>query len=495
MRLILSSYLLFMNVFAQATVEQYFDLIKSNPIELRIFLNDMPKGADLHYHLSGGPYPETMLQIAAKNDYCLDSKTYSISKNSAICRGVSTKNILTQPELYAKVIRSWSMKDFVAGDESSHDHFFNTFLKFTPLVFDHRAELIANVVSKASQQHVHYLELMILADNGQSTRFGTLIKDKHSLSQKRTTLLADKDFQKNIHDTVVEANDIQNKAQYILKCKTNKSDACQVQTNFLYYTLREQPFDNFFAQTVNAFEAVTKSQLSSGPLVGINLVQPEDGIISLRDYKKQMHAYQFLHSLYPRVNIALHAGELTPELVAPDDLSYHIHDAFKKGHAQRIGHGVDIVFEQNAQQLVEQMAQAGVAVELNLISNQRILNVKGKQHPLQYYLAHHVPIVLSTDDEGILRTDLTSQYMEAVLEHQVEYQALKNMSRNGLTYSFIKGKSIWSDAEKGVFVNECKQFDSPQCQLFMSQNPKAFMQKDLELQFDIFEKKYSQKIN
>lgn len=138
---------------------------------------------------------------------------------------------------------------------------------------------------------------------------------------------------------------------------------------------------------------------NKGVLVGVNLVQPEDGVISLRDYHQQMQMYQYLHEIYPQVNIALHAGELTQEIVAPKDLDYHIHDALFTGQAQRIGHGVDIANESDVQDTLDYMATHQKAVEINLISNLKILNISGRKHPLNYYLKHHVPVVLSTDDE------------------------------------------------------------------------------------------------
>ncbi|MEO6816623.1 MAG: adenosine deaminase, partial [Edaphobacter sp.] len=38
---------------------QAFNAAKKNPLQLRAFLAQMPKGADLHMHLSGAVYAET----------------------------------------------------------------------------------------------------------------------------------------------------------------------------------------------------------------------------------------------------------------------------------------------------------------------------------------------------------------------------------------------------------------------------------------------------
>ncbi len=130
------------------------------------------------------------------------------------------------------------------------------------------------------------------------------------------------------------------------------------------------------------------------------MVQPEDGFISLRDYHQQMMILNYLHSIYPQVHISLHAGELTPQLVTNADLKNHIHDALFIAHAQRIGHGVDILNEEINNNRYSNMRDNQVAVEINLISNRLLLDVYGAKHPLNFYLGQQVPVVLSTDDEG-----------------------------------------------------------------------------------------------
>ena len=92
------------------------------------------------------------------------------------------------------------------------------------------------------------------------------------------------------------------------------------------------------------------------------------------------------------------------------------------------------------------MAKNHIVVETNLTSNAELLNISGDDHPLPFYLQHHVPVVLSTDDEGILRIDLTHEYQSAVERYALSYQTLKMLNRNSLTYSFLPGESLWADA-------------------------------------------------
>src|SRR5579859_1917099 len=47
---------------------------RKNPLQLRQFLKKMPKGADLHYHLSGGVYAESFIRAAVEDGLCVDTK-------------------------------------------------------------------------------------------------------------------------------------------------------------------------------------------------------------------------------------------------------------------------------------------------------------------------------------------------------------------------------------------------------------------------------------
>ena len=76
-------------------------------------------------------------------------------------------------------------------------------------------------------------------------------------------------------------------------------------------------------------------------------------------------------------------------------------------------------------------------VEINLSSNAIILGVHGKNHPLATYLAAGVPVVLSTDDAGVSRINMTNEYFRAVHDQGLDYPTLKSIARNALIHSFL----------------------------------------------------------
>ena len=78
-----------------------------------------------------------------------------------------------------------------------------------------------------------------------------------------------------------------------------------------------------------------------------------------------------------------------------------------------------------------------VVVEINLSSNDIILGVRGKDHPLPTYLAAGVPVVLSTDHAGVSRINLTNEYFRAARDYGLSYRTLKAIARNALIHSFL----------------------------------------------------------
>jgi adenosine deaminase len=137
------------------------------------------------------------------------------------------------------------------------------------------------------------------------------------------------------------------------------------------------------------------------------------------------------------VGVALHAGELWIGIVPPEDLSFHIRQAVEVAGARRIGHGVALAYEKRSHELLEAMRRKPVAVEINLTSNDVILGVRGNDHPLMAYRAARVPITLSTDDAGVARIDLSSEYFRAARDYPLGYRELKKIARNSLEHSFL----------------------------------------------------------
>lgn len=470
----------------------YFNSIQNSPKKLSVFLQDMPKGGDLHNHLGGVSWAENMLIYAKHDGLCINIKNFAAENNPSCQKQHRVAQIQKFPILYNQVIDAWSMRNFRSGNESGHDHFFATFEKFLPILFKHRREMVHEAVERACRENVVYLELMIMPDDNQSGLLGRHIVWDNHLDRLRDQLL-----KKGVMAIVSHMSKQFDVYQRSLQTFLNGSEKQQCpgfKLRYLYQALREQPPTQVFAQLLTGFELASRDPR----VVGINLVQAEDGPISMRDYHLQMQMIGFLHHLYPNVKISLHAGELVPGLVPRAGLRFHIREAVEIAHANRIGHGVDIPYEEGAQQLLQKMAKKQILVETNLSSNAAILNIRGQQHPILLYRQYHVPIALSTDDEGVLRTDLTEQFKIAVLNYHFSYWVLKQLVRNSIEYSFLPGASFWQNSHYLRPVSVCRtSLNSGQlstgCQRFLAGSEKADLQWKLEQQFQCFEQQFLHK--
>ena len=208
-----------------------------------------------------------------------------------------------------------------------------------------------------------------------------------------------------------------------------------------------------FAQALFGFELA-----SADPrVVAINFVGEEDGHSAMTDYAEHMRMVGFLRALYPKVRVSLHAGELAPGLVPPEGLCCHIRLAVEEAGVDRIGHGVDVMYEDEPHQLLKTMADKGVLVEINLTSNDMILGVSGNRHPFATYRKFGVPVALSTDDPGIERIDLTHEYVRAAADYALAYADLKAARAQQSRIQFPAGvKLVGRQGRLFGFAADCR---------------------------------------
>jgi len=279
------------------------------------------------------------------------------------------------------------------------------------------------------------------------------------------------------------------------RCGAADADpGCRVTIRFLQQTTRTSPPEQVFAGLLFAMELIH----ADDRVVGLNLVAPEDHPVALRDYDRHMQMLDALWRFYPGTNISLHAGELTLGLVPAKDLRSHIREAVEKGHARRIGHGVALGYEDDAFGLLALLAQKETLIEINLTSNDQILGVKDADHPFLDYVHYRVPVTLSTDDEGIARSDLTNEYLRAIRSYGLGYRDVKMLARNSIAYSFSPGASLWANTQSFQTVTPCagdtpgEVLPSPSCKLLLDGSLRARQQWQLERAFLEFERRYAE---
>jgi len=457
-------YLLIVSTLAFAqTPEQrtsnYLESIRKGPPLLEAFLRQMPKGGDLHNHLIGAIYAESYLQYAIHDKLCIDQKqlTFAQPPCDEARNTVPAERVTTDPTLYRLMIDALSMRDFVPYSmpglsESAEDHFFQTFGKFVAVANAHTGETLAEVASRAGRQNESYLEMTVGFDRNAGT-IGSKAGWSDNFDEQREKLNA-AGIQSAVAGVLKILNEAEAEKDRMLRCQdaAHADPGCKVTIRYIYEVYRGTPKEPVFAEIMTGF-AVVKADPR---FVSVNPVMPEDGYTSMHDYTLHMKIFEYFHKLYPDVHLTEHAGELAPGQVPPDGLRSHIRQAIEIGHAQRIGHGVDIVQEDNPVDLLRQMAQKKIAVEICLTSNDLILGVGGSRHPFPVYRKYGVPVVIATDDEGVSRSDMTLEYLRAVEDFGLTYAELKKLVRDSITYSFaeapLKSKLLADlDARFGEF--------------------------------------------
>lgn len=477
---------------------RYLDSVRKQPSMLLAFLHDVPKGGDLHNHLSGSTYAEDMIDWAASDGFCIDRTTSRLlSAPCDNCARYTPKPAIRcaydDHILYNQIIDAWSMRNWRAAEESGHDHFFATFDKFEAVTDAHTAESVATVTNREAKEHVQYIEYMHTADGSAAIELGMKLGWEPDLAKAREKLLAGglKEIIAATSKTLAEDDA---HAHALMKCGTPDAEpGCDTTVRYLYQALRGFPREAVFAELVLGFELA-----SSDPhFVGVNLVMPEDRYIPTHDFNEHMAMFDYLHGVYPKAHISLHAGEIAMGLVKPEDLSHHIRDSVERGHAERIGHGVDVMLEKDPLGLLKELAARNVMVEINLTSNDLILGVSGDEHPLPAYMKYEVPVALSTDDEGVSRSDMTHEYLRAVQSYHLSYAELKRMTRTSLEHSFLPGQSLWAQTKEEFRpVAACaadslgSEKPSAGCAKFLAANERAREQWKLEGEYGKFEKQF-----
>ncbi|UPZ14033.1 adenosine deaminase [Flavobacterium humidisoli] len=430
------------------SAESYLEKIRNNEALLTAFFQQMPKGGDLHHHFSGSIYAEPLLERAIAEDFYLNLETIAVSKTKpekGNWEKFSSLNNKGKLEYYEQqIMQTWSVKDY-NGSVPSDDQFFDSFMKFEPTIAGHFAEGMLELKKRAIAENVTYIETQLstipcdmnvsdLADFNTKLRQAAEQKDEKAVLKLLDELY--KSLQKK--DAKKYADDFNN--NFIAKLhKDLKMDDDKFTMRYQNFVLRFMEPVDLFKNLVIAFISSSESKLTAG----VNIVSPEHGQTSMKDYWLHMVMFKYCHSKFPDVKYTLHAGELTLGLVQPEELTWHINDAIYVAGANRIGHGVDIAYEANSYDLLKYMAQKNIPIEINLVSNEFILKVKENRHPFTLYKEFNVPIVISTDDAGILRSNMTEQYVLLAKRYpEVNYETIKKYVYNSINYSFIQDVAV-----------------------------------------------------
>lgn len=426
----------------QVTAKFYdsiFEGDKPNIAKLNLFFTQMPKGGDLHHHYTGTIYAETYLDWVNQKGWYIDKCTFGIVKKRKNKRcDITVQALLEDDALYRKLLTLWSDKDYGNHfhDQPPPDsNFFNTFGYFGD-VSDEYMDIGLNIIKqRALKENVVYIETMLSRIGAKSSDYFDSVKTKQ-LNQ----LLREAKSQQSVNKLLEQIATVligerfgASVNEFISMVEKNHRgiDSHNFVMRYQTYASRTSEPIQVFVDLLSGYLAAKNSPL----IVGVNIVAPENNFVALADYTLHMRMFNYLHNKYPKVNRSLHAGELTLGMVRPKDLTFHIEEARYIAQAQRIGHGVDLPYEQHSVELLEDLKENAV-IEINLTSNEFILGVKNNEHPYLIYSSYGVPLVISTDDSGVSRNNLSHEYRLLATRYKPSYKRIKEYVYNSMCDTF-----------------------------------------------------------
>jgi adenosine deaminase len=499
-------------------VDDYDEVIKSHPRLIEAF-RAFPKGADIHNHLSGSIQPKDYIRMGAADRDCYgpaNAAMYRLATRDVHgnCADQFTPISAASREDKGKIVKSLSMSGYAYPNiQGGHDQFFATFGRFGPVSGPNTAPMLATLLQEANTDSVSYVETMMsfqspavselgdklrqaFSDESSYTNSAQFLKmytflQENSLNQ--IVLSAQKDITRYIHGT-----------KGILKCGTHFADpACRVSYAFLAAVNRNATSKTYpksdnvaslaqvFAQTAFAMQLAA----TDDRVVGVNLLSGEDADLSMGNFAPQMQFFLYFHGVFPKANIALHAGELTPCFVGPQTASLkdHLMESLRAG-AKRIGHGVSFEYLSPSDQseVVGMITANNALVEIMFASNAQILGVAGAAHPFLQYAKYGVPLAFATDDEGVSYGDFTNEWVYGYVKYGLKGSDLIRLGRESLQHSFIKGQPLWSNLRTPRTVPECANVipgipNPPEpCNTYLKENTKAKAQWAYEARLQAF---------
>ncbi len=436
----------------QKAIDQFLEAHRDRTASLRAFFQMMPKGGDLHHHFTGSVYAETYLQVVEAENYWLQLETLEVRPDKPRRRRRAWEQIqeLIEEGRYApyrdRLLQRWSIHEYeVHQRRSPDDQFFGAFAAFLPAVLPALEEGLQEIKQRAIEENVSYIETIftgVLCPEGSfiypepADKLMWYIQERRDVSGLYSLfdILFDDLQQGNMEACAKNYNDMVRGWHDSLAMETDS-----FVMRYQNYVLRTKTPTQVFSDLTLNFESAAQSPL----IVGVNIVAPEHNPIAVGDYWLHMHMFRYLGRKYPQVKKALHAGELYLGQTPPEAMTWHVRAALSIAGADRIGHGVTLPYEHNWQQLLDTMRQADIPVEINLSSNAFILGIEKEKHPFPIFHQAGVPLVISTDDAGVLRTNHSEQFVRLFSDFpNMNYADIKELVYNSITYSFLEDQAL-----------------------------------------------------
>lgn len=433
---------------------------------LRELLLAFPKGADLHSHLSGVVPVKYLIEIAERFGYqavfsrnlhtflgfVLPGLKSHLSRRCSDpwskCVGVSSLSPHDRENITQAI--TLDMSDPERTEAGQYREFTRIFHRMSALTnnADVMPVLVKRAMQIAAHQNITYLELKIIP-MGRKDSQGNRVLIEVLLKSLRTAV---DEMNQRLSSSGQKEVVVRFIAAFSRRSATTKEGGpTNLEPIRCSPTCPSRLTQGYYLAT----GAVPRT------VVGVDLVGlPEVNIGHSSKFPSFLSEMQHLARRFPGANITLHAGETHDPA-----FDHHVQQAIAVG-AKRIGHAFNVHRLPAAQQAI---CNSNIAIEISLTSNLRLglpANSTIRDHPFATYFRRgicqnsdgYLPVTLTTDDAGFFATDLTEEFVKAVMAFDLSWPEVKKLARNSLEYAFVETRvkkkllSEWETAVK-TFVS------------------------------------------
>ena len=428
------------------TKDEWFESLKKNASDEQLyhFLYAMPKGGDLHNHLSGAGLSEWWYELAVDKKVNRGYQYYTkVRINNCVPYGSNEFGSSPYLMLFHTLQRTnyWQLDDCQKSEyipiktlsASQKNGWLNSIRLDKPT--EGRDEFFQRHWQRLGDLTANpYIMAELLFKNMQAFSAEGLV---YLETQLGTRGYVDRNGSKLIPDNVAD----------IFRQRLKQKDALEtgVTVRLQYSLLRFIPDAEKDLEWMYRFVDRHRDLY-----VAVNMVGREDN--------DKGYPLRFLPTLrklrqeIPSLHLSIHAGEV-------DEPNSHVRDTLLLG-AQRIGHGVNLISDPDTMLL---MRNGNTMVEINLVSNLLLNYVSDyKQHPFPEYLRFGIPVALSTDDRGMWDSNMTDEYFTALKHFNLSWEEIVMVGRNSIEYAFLEQdvkQTMLDDYDKRIdaFVKKFKR--------------------------------------
>lgn len=392
-------FLLLFTVLQAQDFDARFEAIRktATPREMYAFFYDMPKGGDIHHHMSLSFRADEWLQAATASP-----RGYATRVKLSACEGEEAPPLRWRVASKASVN---AMSACLQGD----------FQPLAELNGEQRTAFIsALTIDKAYEGRNEFFEVIV-------TRLSEVSRDPDLMVQLIPQMLK-RYARENILYVESQFAPVSQAAAQMVRERLAQADLKDAPTiRFQGIAVRFRPDAEQVIERLYEFIDSNRDLW-----VGINMAGREDN--SKGHPLRFLETFRKMRRKYSGIHMSIHGGEM-------DAPGHEVRNSLLIG-AERIGHGFNLIHDPDTMLL---MRSGRNLVEVNLVSN-RLLEYSPDtaKHPFIEYLRFGIPVCLNTDDSGVWDSNLTDEYFEASRNFNVTWSEIVQLGRNSLEHSFAQ---------------------------------------------------------